>query len=264
MFFYMVKIKKNITINVYFVFLLTFLSFTSCKTKENVIYEIKTSKIPIENTIIGDNNLEKYILPYRENITKDLSSVLAYNPVDQDKSKGKWETNIGNLFAESTFELANSVFKNRTGKDIDICLLNHGGIRSIIPKGDVTTKTAYDIMPFENSVIVVALTGDKIIDLAKYIIKERKPHPLFGLTIYTKDNQVLVDKILVNDKPIEISKVYYVATSDYLANGGDNMNFFTSSNEKYDIDYKLRNLFIDYFKKVDTIPNITTKHIIEE
>ncbi|MDK2772581.1 MAG: hypothetical protein KYX68_10200, partial [Flavobacterium sp.] len=103
----MVKIKKNITISVYFVFLLTFLSFTSCKTKENVIYEIKTSKIPIENTIIGDNNLEKYILPYRENITKDLSSVLAYNPVDQDKSKGKWETNIGNLFAESTFELAN-------------------------------------------------------------------------------------------------------------------------------------------------------------
>jgi hypothetical protein len=38
-------------------------------------------------------------------------------------------------------------------------------------------------------------------------------------------------------------------TSDYLVNGGDNMLFFKKSVEKYDLDYKLRNIIIDYFKE---------------
>ena len=62
--------------------------------------------------------------------------------------------------------------------------------------------------------------------------------------------------------PLEENKTYYVATSDYLANGGDNMIFFRDSKIKYDLDYKIRNLFIDYFKEIDTIPNITTQRII--
>jgi hypothetical protein len=55
-----------------------------------------------------------------------------------------------------------------------------------------------------------------------------------------------------------------VATSDYLANGGDNMTFFKESKIKFDIEYKLRNMLIDYFKKVDILPNITTETIILE
>ena len=58
--------------------------------------------------------------------------------------------------------------------------------------------------------------------------------------------------------------MYYVATSDYLANGGDNMTFFKESTIKFDIEYKLRNMLIDYFKKVDILPNITTETIILE
>ena len=42
------------------------------------------------------------------------------------------------------------------------------------------------------------------------------------------------------------------------------MTFFKESTEKYDLDYKIRNILIDYFKKVDTIPNITTEKIILE
>ena len=47
--------------------------------------------------------------------------------------------------------------------------------------------------------------------------------------------------------------IYYVATNDYLSNGGDNMNFFKKGIQTFDLDYKLRNILIDYFKEVDTI-----------
>ncbi|MFD0779279.1 5'-nucleotidase [Flavobacterium myungsuense] len=103
-------------------------------------------------------------------------------------------------------------------------MLNHGGIRSIISKGNVTARTAYEIMPFENSAIIVALKSDQIIEIANYIISEKKPHPLSGLN-FTIGKDKMAKNILVHGKPLENERMYYVVTSDYLANGGDNMTF---------------------------------------
>jgi len=85
-----------------------------------------------------------------------------------------------------------------------------------------------------------------------YIISEKKPHPLKGLT-FTIDKNNQPKNILINGKAIDNNKVYYVVTSDYLSNGGDNMLFFKKGVEKYDLDYKLRNIIIDFFKENKTI-----------
>jgi 2',3'-cyclic-nucleotide 2'-phosphodiesterase (5'-nucleotidase family) len=259
----MVKVKKINAFSAYFVILLTFISLVSCKSKNYYNYEVKGSKININETLKSDRSIEQFVAPFRIHINKDLDSVLAYCPETLDKSKGKWETNIGLFMANVTYNLANRIFMKRESKFIDICLLNHGGIRSLILKGNVTTRTAFNVMPFENSVVVVGLSGLKIRELAEYIASERKPHPLHGLKIYlNKSNEV--SKIEINNLPIDDAKTYYVATSDYLANGGDSMTFFVDSQLKYDLDYKLRNLLIDYFKKVDTIELFSEKIIIEE
>jgi 2',3'-cyclic-nucleotide 2'-phosphodiesterase (5'-nucleotidase family) len=118
-------------------------------------------------------------------------------------------------------------------------------------------------MPFENSLIVVALKGEEIIAMAKHIIKEKKPHPLNGLKIFLdKDNTIT--KVLFNDKAIENNTIYYVATSDYLANGGDNMTFFLKNEGSFDLNYKMRNVLIDYFYKYKTIEASTVQRIIKE
>lgn len=258
----MVNVKKKRINTSYFVILLTLLTVFSCKTLNKRVYKVEGKRININEQYSSDSKIENFIAPYKKHINNDLDSILAYNPVTQDKSQGKWQTNIGNLFAETTLLLSNPIFKKRENKTIDFCLLNHGGIRSIIPKGNVTTRTAFEIMPFENSVMVVGLTGLEVKELASYFLKEKKPHPLAELTIYTDSDESKVIEILVNEKTVEDTKIYYVATSDYLANGGDSMNFFRDSQIKYDLDYKLRNLFIDYFKSIDTIPNITTERVL--
>jgi 2',3'-cyclic-nucleotide 2'-phosphodiesterase (5'-nucleotidase family) len=88
-----------------------------------------------------------------------------------------------------------------------------------LPKGNVTTRTAYEIMPFENSLIVLALSGNQILEIASYIIKEKKPQPLAGMT-FTISKENTAKNILIQGKPIDVSKTYYVVTNDYLANGG--------------------------------------------
>ncbi|WP_395044380.1 5'-nucleotidase C-terminal domain-containing protein [Flavobacterium sp.] len=248
----MVNLKNYNVVLKHFVLLLTFFIVVSCGQQKYNVSKIEGKKIGISNSQSESTEIENYIKPYREHIDKDLSTILAYSPETLDKSKGEWQTNIGSFLADITLEKSNPIFESREKKAIDICLLNHGGIRTIIPKGSVTARNAYEVMPFENSATVIALKGEQILELINYIISEKKPHPLSGLTFtITKENTA--KNITIQGKQIENTKIYYVVTNDYLANGGDNMVFFKKGIQRTDLDYKLRTIIIDYFKDVDTL-----------
>lgn len=259
----MINLKKNNTIHYLFVLLFTFSALISCGPKKLYNSEIDGKKIPVSDEYTNNAQIENFIAPYRDHINNDLDSTLAWAPVTYTKSKGKWQTNIGNLMADVTFEKADKFFYLREKKHVDICLLNHGGIRATIPQGRVTARTSFEVMPFENSLVVMALNGQQLWDIAAYIANERKPHPLAGMFI-VMDKDDSIKKVSVQGKPIENNKTYYIATSDYLAGGGDNMAFFRKATGSYDMDYKLRDLYIDYFKEVDTLPVNNTERIIIE
>jgi 2',3'-cyclic-nucleotide 2'-phosphodiesterase (5'-nucleotidase family) len=118
-------------------------------------------------------------------------------------------------------------------------------------------------MPFENNLMVIALKGDQIREMAEYLLKEKKPHPLSGIKIYF-NSELKIKAIVVGTSPLDLSKTYYVATSDYLSNGGDNMIFFQKNEGTFDLDYKIRNVLIDHFKEVDTLKVSMDKRIIVE
>lgn len=263
----MVKLKNYKVVLKHFGLLLTFAFIFSCGKPNYFVTKIEGKKIEISDKQNISNEktklIETFIKPYRENIDNDLSEVLAYCPETLDKSKGDWQTNIGSFLADITIEKSNFLFKKRENKLVSICLLNHGGIRTIIPKGNVTKRNAYEVMPFENSAVIIGLKEEQIFELINYIISEKKPHPLAGLT-FTIDNNNSPKTILIQGKPIDGSTLYYVVTNDYLANGGDKMDFFKKGVERFDLDYKLRNIMIDYFKEVDTLKINKTIRITKE
>ncbi|MCL6461731.1 MAG: 5'-nucleotidase C-terminal domain-containing protein [Flavobacterium micromati] len=259
----MVNLKKYNQVSKLFVIFLTLFSFGSCSTRSYDVTKIEGKRIPITEIQAQIPEIENYIKPYRERINKDLDSVLAYCPETLDKSSGKWQTTIGNLMADVSLKRGNLVFQSREKKNIDICLFNSGGIRSILPKGNVTARNAFEIMPFENSMVVIALKGEQIFELVDFFVADKKAHPLAGITfLIDKKNQP--KNILVQGKPVEKETIYYVGTNDYLSDGGDNMTFFKKGIQKYDLDYKLRNILIDYFKEVDTIPVLRDNRIVTE
>ena len=258
----MVKLKNYNVVLKQFVLILTFALLLSCGGKKYFVTKIEGKKISVENSVIESAEIENFVKPYRESIDKDLSQVLSFAPETLDKT-GTWQTPIGNFLSDITLEKTQPIFEKRENKSIDICLLNHGGIRSIIPSGNVTARTAYEIMPFENTTIVVGLKAEQIEEIVSYIISEKKPHPLSGMS-FTIDKNNNPTSILVNNKPLEKNKIYYVVTSDYLVNGGDNMTFFQKGVEKYNLDYKLRNVLIDYFKTSKEIKANTNIRINKE
>jgi 2',3'-cyclic-nucleotide 2'-phosphodiesterase (5'-nucleotidase family) len=186
---------------------------------------------------------------------------LAYLPYNLTKTDGELNTAIGNLMADALMELSNPIFENRTGDKIDIVLLNFGGIRSSIPKGDITTRTAFQVMPFENEVVVATLKGEAVREMIHYLIDSGSAHPVAGIELQLeKDNSIR--KVLIQGEPLQDDKTYHVATNDYLLQGGDNMVFFSRALKVTNLDYKIRNLLIEYFKQKDTLTPVRDQRFI--
>lgn len=246
----------------HFFILLYFLVFLNCKQDKLELSKIEGSQIQITDSLPLDTNIEAFIKPFRDNIQKDLDSTLAYSASTYSKNDGEFNSAIGNFMADAVYSEANPIFKSRTGKEIDMVLLNHGGIRATLNQGKVSKRTAFQLMPFENSIVVIALKTNQIESLIDYLTRSKRAHPISNLKLVVdKDFNVIESKI--KGEALSPNKTYYVATSDYLYNGGDNMSFFKPNDSIYRIDYKIRNALIDKFYKLDTIKPVIDDRFIQ-
>jgi len=233
----------------------------SCNN-DSYLSKIEGKRIDINDSIASNQAIEDFIKPFREQVNKNLDSVISYAPETYSKSDGELNTAIGNLMADAVYSEGNPVFNKRTGKNIDFVLLNHGGIRSTISKGNITARAAYGVMPFENSVVVAALKGEQVNKLFNYLAKAKRAHPVSSQFQLTLNKDYEISSASINGESIDVAKTYYIATNDYLYNGGNRMTFFHPNDSLYVLNYKIRNVLIDYFKKTDTLnPKIDNRFI---
>lgn len=231
---------------------LLFAITVSCKKENFSVTRIEGKQLEVNSAIPPDDSISQFIAPYKEHIDKEMNAILSYSPVNLVKTDGELNTALGNLMADAVMELGNPIFEKRTGHSVDLVLLNHGGIRSSIQKGDVTTRTAFQLMPFENEVVVAEMKGKVVRKLVLYLIDSGTAHPVSGVElVLNPDNSI--KKLLIQGEPLNEDQSYFVATNDYLFQGGDNMVFFQEADEVVSLNYKIRNLLIDYFKKQDTL-----------
>ncbi len=236
--------------NTILILFITLLS-VSCKKEPQYLVKIEGKQLPISAEISTNKAIEDFIQPYKEKVEAEMNTILSYTPKDLVRTDGKLESSLGNLMADLCFEKSNPVFNSRTGKNIDFAMFNFGGIRAGITKGAIKTINAFNLMPFENSLVVVEMTAEKVTELAKYLIAQNKAHPIskqLKLTVKTNGYDLTID-----NQPLDNSKTYFVLTSDYLQNGGDNMVFFKDPVKLFKLDYKVRNSIIDYFTEIDTV-----------
>lgn len=235
----------------HYVIIITIL-VVSCKRSPSYLTNIDAKQLKIDSSLTKVDVIESFVFPYRNRINEVLDSTLAIAPKVITKEDGFYNTSAGNLMADIILSEANGIFNSRKGENIDFVLLNHGGIRSIISEGKVTARTAYEVMPFENSIVVVELSGKSVLEMVDFLIKTKRAHPIAGIQIVINKKDQL-HSLKIQGKPFNVNKNYYVATSNYLVTGGDNMGFFKNMFGATETDYLIRNAMIDYFKKVDTL-----------
>lgn len=227
--------------NIYYLLLFIF-SFGCSKPLQ--VYDTSSKNTPIEQLTANDSLSETIILPYREQMQKQMDEVLNTSLVDLEV--GCPEGLLGDFIADLTFSRA----RKESKLPVDFAILNNGGLRVPIYKGDITRRNIYELMPFDNEIVIVEITGEKMIDLIDYVKRKslmsdsRKAGvPVSSLRMMIHDDEV--SRVFIGIREFDKDRNYRVVTSDYLANGGDHMDFFLNPISYETTGVKLRDAIID-------------------
>ena len=125
------------------------------------------------------------------------------------------------------------------------CLLNWGGLRNSISEGDVTLGDIFKLMPFDNEIVIVELPMQSLKKIEEYLVS-RNGEPIAGALL--EEGKI---SFLSVDKAKHVS--FYVVTSDYLMNGGDNMSFFEDRIGTIYAGELMRDVMISGSKKQGTL-----------
>jgi len=205
------------------------------------VYEkTQDTSINIIETTTEHQQATTLISPFKDSLEKEMNEVLVLSSEEFPKEKGKPETKLGNLVADLSMEITQKMYDG----NIDFCLLNFGGLRTSLPKGEITRGKIFELMPFENELVVISISQDSLNSLINYLNRVGG-QPVSGVKVkFSQDNQEVKYKYRKNDK--SLNTTYKILTSDYLANGGDNMTFFLNPINYEKVGIKLRDAIIQY------------------
>ncbi|MER0104851.1 bifunctional UDP-sugar hydrolase/5'-nucleotidase [Corynebacterium sp. KPL2895] len=165
------------------------------------------------------------------------------------------ESTLNNFIAEGQ----RYAMSKQVGEDIDLGVMNAGGVRADLQGGDVTYKDIFEVQPFGNSVITAKVSGkDFITALEKQWQEGSRPRLAMGLS---NNVQVVYDQkashgqrvkaVTVNGELLDPNKDYSIALSSFLASsdsekGGDGYFEAGSIKDKNDVGYMDAQAMIDY------------------
>lgn len=182
---------------------------------------------------------QAHVFPYKSKLEVEMNTVIAY--CDSALTKDGYEPTLGNFVLGSMEHYINF---NKPGlKDQCIFIMNRGGLRNNLPKGEITKQNIFELMPFENELVILTIKGEKLKDCINSICTIGKILSFnMNFTIRNKVPEGI--KILGND--IDGNKDYFIVVSDYLAGGGDNCTFFANPVKYEACNIKLRDVIMNY------------------
>jgi len=189
--------------------------------------------------------MAELIAPYRNRLTAQMQNKVGYAPESMDK--GRPQSLLGNFTADALRHMGSKVL----GKPVSVGIMNNGGLRATINRGDVTLGDLYKIYPFENTLDLVELKGEYLADLIQSLAGKGL-EALSGCQVtLTTDasGKTTAAKILVDGRPIQPDKKYWIATIDYLADGNGGMGALLKGDQT-NTGILLRDMMIDYVKEL--------------
>jgi 5'-nucleotidase / UDP-sugar diphosphatase len=200
----------------------------------------------VDKEIPEDPELLALLKPYQDQVETLLSEVIgtATAPFINDKTREE-ETALGDIVADSQLW-----YMRRMGFDIDFAFQNGGGIRATLGSGEIQKRTVYEVLPFDNSICVVALKGSDVIALFDQtpaaVGQGAMPQVSDGVRFTIDTAGGKVTDLHIGGRPVDPQKTYKIALNSYLAAGGDGYKVFKKRSEFYDSSMMQRDAFIDY------------------
>jgi len=200
-----------------------------------------------------DADVAGIIKRYDDQIRGEFGRVVGETRVDLRKRP--FESNIGNLVCDAMRKAAAS----------EVAFQNNGGLRTTIPAGKITLEQVYTLLPFDNNLMTMDLTGAQIVDILEYNAKTDGMLQVAGLKVLydlSAPEGSRVKELVIGAKPVDRARVYRVTTNDFLAAGGDRFGMFREGKNAA-IGNDLREAVLDYLKKYSPVsPKIEGRIVV--
>lgn len=192
-----------------------------------------------------DEEMVKEIDDYKSELVDEMSPVIGFSAASISCDAPRDYNILANVLSDMVMDEA-----SRIEPDVAFAVVNVGGLRKDLPQGPITVGTAFEILPFMNTLCIVDMDGSAVLELFRQIaaLGGEAISAEVNLTI-TRDGQLL--GALLSGAEVQPDKTYKVATIDYVAEGNDGMEAFKkASNKVFPDDELFRDIFIRHVSEL--------------
>ena len=173
---------------------------------------VTPESLPVTSAYEKVSSVDSVIAPYKNELEVEMNEVIAF--AQNDFHRGRPNGSLNNWSADVVWNSVRDTFNENA---VVMSLLNFGGLRNSLSKGDIALKDIYQLMPFDNEIVIVEMPMESIEDIEIYL-KASGGEPIGGA-------RIVKGKLIFDEGRPNLAS-FFIVTSDYLFNGGDKMYFF--------------------------------------
>lgn len=217
-----------------------------------------------------DAEMMAFLAPYRERVDSVDNVVVAHAAYDLPKER---QGGLPNLTADFGYEytnaIADSIRKLHTDfPRVDLAIMNVGGIRHPMPKGDITEGQILSTYPFSNRVVIIEVKGKDIIEALRVSAMKGGEAVSENVKVVTAPDGKLL-RVVLNGCEMNPDENYVVGTIDYVAEGNDDLISLARHKKLWEGDQELSVPILQWFKNQTVLglpvnPDPRERFIIDE
>ena len=204
----------------------------------------------IDSSIPDDPAVDQMLAAYTPKV-RALDTILGKLKGELRKG-GVGAGSLGNFVADGMRAQASA----RLGKRIDLAIMNGGGLRrNTISEGELRAREIFELLPFENALVTLDLSGEQILKLLGVVVSGREAQSGARLTYMIKaDKSSQLETAMLRDEQgrdqeIDPKATYTIVTIDYLVNvGGERYSVLREGRNTKPVGITLRDAIMDYVK----------------
>lgn len=184
------------------------------------------------------------LAPYRRKLSEQMNTQIAV--ARGDFEVGRPEGTLNNLVADILRRWSSHVSKSK----VHIGLVNIGGLRTTWKAGPLRVGDIFEMMPFDNRVVLLQFNGNQVQQLADELAA-KGGEGISGIRFTIKDNKAT--DLLIGARHVTPDSLYWLACSDYIADNATYLKVMQSALKRIDLDLLVRDAIMDYIRSKEEI-----------
>ena len=216
----------------------------------------------IDDNIKSSPEFEQKLQAFKQPLEKLRQTVIGQTEVKLEGDRAKirtQETNLGNLIADA-------ILNQLKGDGADVALVNGGGIRASIPPGNITLGQVLEVLPFNNTITRLDLTGEQLKQALEHGVSGVEVGDgcfshVAGIRFYWNPKKPVGSRITAvkiidangEEKPLNSQAIYRVVTNNFMMKGGDGYQVLTQGKNQVDTGFLISDVVTEYIRNQSPI-----------